>query len=556
MNEQKMLEELLKNCTQKKDLELVKKAFYCAIEAHKNQKRSSGEPYFIHPYNTALTLAKWGLTNKTIIAGLLHDTLEDTEYTSKKIKCEFGKEICDKVIGVTQIKSKKLTAKKTIKRKSLEKTLLTSINKTQTILIKLADKLHNLETIQFMPEKRQKEIAQSGLEVYAPIAQKLGMNTLKFKIEEICFPIVYPKEFKEIKEFFDKRKPKKLKQVKKAIELLKHELKNAVKFKEFYKPLYILFNKKIKNNDLKEINDFIFLIVVVKSETECYEALGKIHKIFPPIPKKFKDYIAIPKNDIYSALHTTVIGPEKIPLKIYIQSKEMYKIAKKGVLALLAENNEKDILKEKLNWIKKIKNKQNKAKTDKELAHMLGIDSVGKNTFVFDEKGKLIEIPQDFNAIDYFFMTAEKKAPYLKEIEVNKKNSPFKQYLSAGDIIEGKYSLKPTINERWLLLTQNKETHKKIKTILKTFNKKEKTQFYLVDLKVKNKPGMLAKITSTFAKNNINIEEIYQERIDRNEGKNMYVHLSICGNDPKKLNKAFSKLRKMTIIKSMKKKKI
>jgi GTP diphosphokinase / guanosine-3',5'-bis(diphosphate) 3'-diphosphatase len=555
LNEKKMLKELLQASKEKKNKKLVEKAFYCSLKLHKNQKRFSGEPYFIHPYQTGLTLAKWGLNNETIAAGLLHDIIEDTKLNEKKLKQLFGEKICRKVQAVTQIKSKKLISKKTIKRKSLEKTLLATINKTDILLIKLADKLHNIETLKFVPKKRQKEIAKTALEVYAPIAQKLGMHSLKFKIENSCFPIVYPKENTIIKKFFNKNKKNKLKQIKKTINILKPNLKNLIKFKELYKPNYILFNKTLnKKRNLNELNDFIVLIIVVKTEKDCYDALRIIHRAFKPIPRKFKDYIAIPKNNIYSALHTTVIGTNKTPLKIYIQTQEMYELAKKGVLTLINTNSNKIV--KQIDWLKKIKKKHKEVKTDKQLTELLEIDSVDKNMFVFDEKGNLINIPQETNAIDFFFTTNSKKAEYLKEIIINKKDSSFKQPLSAGDIIQGIYSKKPTINERWLLLSKRKETQKQIKKILNNLKKEQKNQFYLLKIKVKNTPGVLAIITSKLAENEINIEEIYQEKIDRLEGKKMYIHITIKGKNSEQINKTINELKQKKIIESIKKNKI
>ncbi len=555
MNEKKMLQELIDACNEKKNLDLIKKAFYYSLNAHSKQKRLSGEPYFIHPYQTALTLAKWGLKNNAIIAGLLHDLLEDTEVTEKELKKEFGKEITSLVKAVTQIKSKKL-AKKTIKRKSLEKTLIATLNKTNAILIKLADKLHNLETIKAMPKKRQLEICKTALNIYSPIAQKLGMNRLKFRIEEICFPIVYPKEYKKIKDFFKKGKQKKLREIRKIIKLLKPKI-NAVKFKEFEKPNFILFNKTLKKKkQLSEVNDCVILIIVVKTRKECYNTLGIVHKLFKPVPRKFKDYIAIPKNGIYSALHTTIIGPNKKPVKIYIQTREMYETAKIGVLQLLKNKTESKKVSEKIKWLRKIKRKEKELKTDEELSELLGINSIDKNTFVFNEKGKLIELPQESHAIDFFFLNEEQKAPYLKEIEVNKKQASFKQHLNAGDIVKGIYSKKPTINKRWLLLTLNKNVHAIIKKQLKKFEKQQKNEFYLVSIKAKNIPGVLAKITNTLAKYNINIEEIYQERIDRHEGKNMHIYLTINTLETGKIKKAIETLKKIKSIKTIKKKKI
>ncbi|MFH1588925.1 MAG: HD domain-containing protein [Candidatus Diapherotrites archaeon] len=554
LNKEKMLKELLKKCKEKNS-DSIKKAFNYSFEAHKKQKRASGEPFFIHPYQTALTLAEWEMDSKTIAAGLLHDIIEDTQCTQKDMINEFGTEICELVIGTTQTDST-LSSKETIKAQALRETLIASMEKINPLIIKLADKLHNLETLQYLPEKRRKEIARAALNSYSPIAEKLGMNDVKYRIERLAFPYTNPKEFKKVMDFLKKNNPKKLLQIKKAAHLLKPLLgKMLVKFEELKRPAFITYKKTANKRELKSIYDFIVLKVIVKKKEDCYKAMGIIHRTFQPIPGKIKDFIAIPKNEFYCAIHTTVIGPDGTPLKIYIKSDEMNELSEKGILYLIEKKHRQNkFLRQKIEWIQKIQ--KSKPTTFKQLACYLGINGIAEKTFVFNSKGKLIELPQNFNAIDYYFLRHEEKAPYLKAVKINKKKARFNTLLKAGDIIEAEFTKKPTINERWLLLGKSPETYKKIKKALKKHSKKMEAKFYSIRFRIKNRLGMLAKFSTSLAKNNINIEDIYQEEIDLETGKKMFIYLKVKTDDKKQIIKAIKDLKKIKEIKNISKKEI
>jgi GTP pyrophosphokinase len=543
-NKEKMLRNLLKKCKEKKDRKMVKKAFNYSFEAHKHQKRLSGEPFFVHPYYTALKLAEWGLDNKTIAAGLLHDIIEDTKCSSKELIDRFGTEICELVIGTTQTHSK-LRSKETIKARALRETLLASMEKINPIIIKLADKLHNLKTLEYLPEKRRKEIAKAALTVYSPIAEKLGMNDVKYRIERKAFPYAYPKEFKKIENFLKESNQKKSIQIKKAIEKLKPGFgRTVISFEELKKPASIIYRKTLKKRELKSIYDNLVLSIIVKSKPDCYKAMGLIHGIFPPVPGKIKDFIAIPKNEFYCAIHTTVIGPEGIPMKIYIKSKEMNELAKKGILLFLEKKRkEKQLLRKQIQWIQKIQ--KSKPATSKQLASSLGIDGIAEKTIVFDSKGNMIEIPQNSNAIDFFFFKDAEKAAYLKGVRINKKKARFNSKVQAGNIIEGEYGKKPTINERWLLLTELEETDKKIKKEMKKHGKKLTAKFYTIKITIKNIPGMLAKVTSCTAKHKVNIENIFQEEIDIETGRNMFIEMEVNAKSKKQMNELMKDLKEI-----------
>jgi len=324
----------------KADEELIQKAADFAEKAHGNQKRMSGDPYFIHVFETAKILAEFGVDAKTIAAGLLHDTLEDTKTTEKELEKEFGKDIIFLVNGVTKLGKLKYRGYDR-HVESLRKFFMAMANDLRVVVIKFADRLHNLRTLQFIREDKRKRIALESLEVYAPLANRFGMGKFKGEIEDAAFPYVYPKEYEQIEELLKEKKGLYEKYLAEVREELKKELhKNKIKFFEIdyrIKYKYSLY-KKLKRHDMDidKIHDIVALRVVVENIEDCYRVLGIVHSIWKPLPGRIKDYIALPKPNGYRSIHTTILTGSGGIVEIQIRTKEMHLEAEYGVAAHFA----------------------------------------------------------------------------------------------------------------------------------------------------------------------------------------------------------------------------
>ncbi|MFA6355446.1 MAG: HD domain-containing protein, partial [Candidatus Paceibacterota bacterium] len=339
--------DLMERGIKREEAELLKKAYDFAQIAHTGQKRMSGEPYFIHPFETAKILASLGMDTQTIIAGLLHDVLEDTSIKEEEIQKNFGNDILFLIKGVTKLGTLKYRGHER-HVESLRKFFVAMASDLRVVIIKFADRLHNLRTLEFVPENKRRRIALESIEIYAPLASRLGMGKLKGELEDAAFSYAYPKEYKEIEEILKEKKELFKKYLAEVNVKLKKELeKNKIKFVEIdyrIKHKYSLYKKLLRYNmDIEKIYDVVALRVVVNTIEECYRVLGLVHSLWNPLPGRIKDYIAIPKPNGYRSIHTTVFTGLGGVAEIQIRTKEMHAEAAYGVAAHFAykENNNK-----------------------------------------------------------------------------------------------------------------------------------------------------------------------------------------------------------------------
>lgn len=440
-----------------KEPDLILKAFNFSEEAHSKQKRFSGEDYIIHPLMVARTLANLNLDSKTITAGILHDVVEDTKTSLEEIKKEFGEEVANLVEGVSklgrirypkesvEIKPMKERVKRPVdlQAENLRKMFFAMAKDIRIILIKLADRLHNMETLEYVPEEKQKRLALETLEVFAPLASRLGIGEIKGKLEDLSFFYLYPKEYEwlktNIKEEYLERE--------KYLEKIKPILKNILE-KENVQPLDIhsrakhswsLYQKLLKYEmNIERIYDLVALRIIVKDVKDCYAALGIIHKYWRPLPKRIKDYIASPKPNGYQGLHTTVFCEKEELIEIQIRTPEMHRQAEYGICAHWAQKEKISLsdLEKRFFWVKQLEGWQNEVSGSEEFFNGLRVDFFKNRIFAFTPKGDVIDLPEDATPVDFAYHVHTDIGNHCAGAKVNSKMVPVSTILKNGDVVE------------------------------------------------------------------------------------------------------------------------
>lgn len=427
-----------------KDITLLKKAYVFAGRAHEGQVRRSGEPYLSHPLEVASILADMQLDSVTLAAGLLHDVLEDTAVTASDLQKAFGKEISDLVEGVTKISRFQETSPETRQAESIRKIILAMTDDLRVIFIKLADRVHNLKTLKFLPEPKQKQIAQETLEIYVPIANRLGMGRIKAELEDLSFRYVSPDDYFDMTSFIEPRRKKaekEIKKIKKILEDLMQENHLAAEIFFRIKRLYSIYNKmKHQNIDFDQVYDFLAIRIITDSVKNCYAILGIIHQKWPHFPHRFRDLIAMPKPNLYQALHTTIITEKKQTVEIQIRTKTMHNMAENGISAhwKYKEKAPQSIMKEdaRLHWLREMIDLYKEQKSPREFLKNLKINLIPEEVYVFTPKGKVVTLPAGASALDFAFKIHSEIGLQAKEAKINGRSAPLKTILKSGEIIE------------------------------------------------------------------------------------------------------------------------
>jgi GTP pyrophosphokinase len=428
----------------KEEKSLIEKAYHFAEKAHEGQKRFSGDPHFVHVFETAKNLAKLGMDAKSISAGLLHDTLEDTPTTEEEIDKEFGGDILFLIKGVTKLGSLKYRGHDR-HVESLRKFFIAMANDIRVVMIKFADRLHNLRTLEFVPEEKRRRIALESIEVYAPLANRLGMGKLKGDIEDAAFPFAYPKEYEKIEELISAKKETYEKNLKEVKEKLIEELnKNKVRIKGIdyrIKHKYSLYKKLLKYGmDIDKIYDVVALRVVLNSVSDCYKVLGIIHSVWNPLPGRIKDYIAVPKPNGYRSVHTTIFTGLGGIAEIQIRTKEMHNEAAYGIAAHFAykEQDSKKFRndKDKFKWLEELKELNYSPDDPKNFINHLKMDLFNDRIFVFTPKGDVIDLPEGSTSIDFAYLIHSDIGDHILSAKINSRISPIFAKLQNGDIVE------------------------------------------------------------------------------------------------------------------------
>ena len=460
----------------KEDKELIQKAYDFAYKAHEGQLRKSGEPYFNHVFATAKNLADLGMKAKTMAAGLLHDVIEDTPITEEDIKKEFGEEILSLVNGVTKLGTVRY---KGIERKveNLRRFFVSMAEDLRVLTIKLADRLHNIETLEHVRPDKQKRIALETLEIYAPLADRLSMGRLKGRLEDAAFKYAYPKEYEEVKKLLIEKKDAKEKyliEVKDTIinKIAEAKIKNAkVDYRQ--KHLYSLWKKLQKYNmDIGKIYDIIALRVMVETVADCYYVLGIIHGEWTPLPNRIKDYIAMPKANGYQSLHTTIFTGTGGIVEIQIRTHEMHEQAENGIASHILykmKNNGEDTDIKKLDWINKLSdlNTQNEKEKPEEFLKKIRMNFFKDRVFVFTPRGDIIDLPEGSSIIDFAYAIHTDIGSHAQGGKINGKNSSLGTILKTHDIVEIQVNKNTNPSSKWLDFAKTSLARREINAYLK-----------------------------------------------------------------------------------------
>lgn len=466
--------------TRPEHLEFIEKAFNFAYEKHAGQLRKSGEPYIIHPIQVACTLAEYQVDPSTIASGLLHDLLEDTDTSYNDLKTLFGEEVADIVEGLTKLHLLHYEGSKASEQvKNHQKMVLAMAKDIRVIFVKLADRLNNMRTLSHLDNERQVRISRETLDIFAPIAHRLGMYRLKAELEDLAFKYLFNEDYLEIaKQIKDKKGNREV-----DIKLMQKELEILLKTEGFHqfnisgriKNIYSVYRKMhVKDLEFEEINDLLALRIIVETISDCYRAIGIVHSKFVPVPGRFKDYIAMPKPNMYQSLHTTVVYHGKI-YEIQIRTKQMDEIAEKGVAAHWAykENqgqsrkNIEDIVSSKLRWYSELIKYTEESNSDEEILNIFTDDILNANVYVFTPNGDIIDLTAGATPLDFAFRIHTRIGEKTVGAIVNGKIVPLDYTLKTGDVVEIKTSQNAVgPNDNWLKIAKTSNARSKIKNFL------------------------------------------------------------------------------------------
>ena len=518
-----MLEKILTYFQNSDEKTLIKSAYDLAWRAHRDQKRESGEPYIQHPLGVALMLTKMNLDTETVAAALLHDVVEDTQYTLNDIEKNFGKTIAFLVNGVTKLDKIKYSGAEG-KTENLRKMFLAMAKDIRVVLIKLADRYNNMQTLMFLSEDKQKTIALETLEIYAPIAYRLGMGELKGQLEDLAFKYLYPEKYawleNEVTEKYETHKAHidKLRPI--IYKIFKNEEIAPLEIHARVKHFYSLYKKLLRYQmDFDKIHDLVAARIIMKNIDDCYLALGAIHQVWKPVTGLIKDYIATPKPNGYQSLHTSVFGPEGKITEIQIRTPDMHEKAENGIAAHWAykEHNYRNydfkIIKKELAWVEQLREWQKAVRGSDEFIQSLKIDFLKDRIFVLTPKGDALDLPEGATPVDFAYAIHSDIGHQCAGAKINGKITPLNTELQSGDAVEILIQKNKKPSEDWLGFVKTSLAKERIRSAIKLKisafggkNKKVKpllaTNLRVV---VRDRIGILKDVTNIISSHKINI---------------------------------------------------
>ena len=458
------------------DIDLLKKAYYFSYEAHDDQLRKSGEPYFEHPLEVARILVDLRLDVSTICGGMLHDVAEDTGVTLEEVEEQFNAEIATLVDGVTKISELKFDSVEMRQAENFRKMIISMIKDIRVILIKFADRLHNMRTIEFLPERKRKRIARETLEVYAPLAHRLGIGKVKWELEDLAFKTLNNQSYESLVNQVTEKRDEREKYIKRIANPVRKELKKQqieARISGRPKHFFSIYSKMQRRRlPFEEIQDLLAIRVIVTKVEECYFVLGIVHSLFTPIHERFDDYIATPKSNMYQSLHTTVIGPEGKIVEIQIRTEEMHQTAEEGIAAHWRYKDGKvkeDELDKHFVWLRKILEWQQDAPDSTEFMENLKIDLFQDEVFVFTPKGDLYRLPAGSTPVDFAFAIHTDIGYHCLGAKVNSKIVPLSYQLRSGDAVEVITSSSQHPNQDWIKFVKTSKARSKIKRWIRDY---------------------------------------------------------------------------------------
>ena len=469
-----MLEKLVSKIEQynpRADLGLIIDAYHFAESAHEGQKRNSGEKFFIHPVNVAMILADLNMDTDTIIAGLLHDVIEDTNITYEEISEKFGDEIANLVEGVTKLKKLKYKTKQENQAENLRKMVLAMANDIRVIIVKLADRLHNMRTLEYMSDEKRKEKALETLEIYAPLAHRLGISKIKWELEDLSLRYLDPVNYYDLVDRVSKRRQEREEYIKEIIKNLSNKLDEVkIEYDISGRPknFYSIYKKMVhQGKAFDQIFDLTAIRVIVNDIKNCYEVLGIVHNLWKPIPGRFKDYIAMPKPNMYQSIHTTVIGPKGEIFEVQIRTWDMHRTAEYGIAAhwkYKEARSKTDNFDEKLTWLRQLLEWQSELNDPRDFMETLKIDFFTDEVFVFTPRGDVINLPDGSTPIDFAYRVHTEVGNKCVGAKVDGRIVPLNYRLKNGNIVEIITSANSNGPSRdWLKIVKSTQAKTKIK---------------------------------------------------------------------------------------------
>jgi GTP diphosphokinase / guanosine-3',5'-bis(diphosphate) 3'-diphosphatase len=465
------------------DIAHLQGAYQFSKSAHQGQFRQSGDPYISHPVAVAQILAHWHLDGQALTAALLHDVMEDSGVTKREISDRFGKHVADLVDGVSKLDRLEFQTQEQAQAENFRKMLLAMARDVRVILIKLADRLHNMRTLQVMQSEKRQRIARETLDIFAPIANRLGLNQLFQELQELSFRHLYPTRYQVLSKALLRARGNRREVLDKILEAIKHKLteshiENTVSGRE--KNLYSIYKKmREKRLSFAEVFDIYGFRVVVKDAPACYLALGALHQLYKPIPGKFKDYIAIQKANGYQSLHTTLFGPFGTPIEVQIRTQEMHKIAEAGVAShwLYKENDSLNELHAKTHqWLQSLLEMQSESGDSAEFLEHLKVDLFPDSVYVFTPKGKIMALPHGATCIDFAYAVHTDIGNRCVAAKINNELVPLRHELRNGDRVEIVTSADANPNPGWLTYVVTGKARSHIRHFLKTVHYEESSQ--------------------------------------------------------------------------------
>ena len=439
----------LKRDSPRVDIKAVVRAYEVADAAHAGQKRKSGEPYIVHPIGVADLLAKLGMDTATIVAALLHDVVEDTETSVADIAAEFGDEAAGLVDGVTKLDRIRVSSKEEQQAESLRKMLIAMASDARVLVIKLADRLHNMMTIHHLPRPKQQRIAEETLTIYAPLAHRLGMQNFKWQLEDLAFSTLHPKRYDEIKSMVTERQPERDRYLERVVSEVEEHLKSVkirVEITGRPKHYYSIYEKMtLRGREFSEIYDLVGLRVITDSVKDCYAALGTLHAMWRPIPGRFKDYIAMPKFNLYQSLHTSVVGPEGKPIEVQIRTRAMHRTAEYGIAAHWKYKQMRNAPQpartqreegSEAQWLSQMLDMQSTTADSGEFLRNMRLDLYADEVFVFTPKGDVMALPRGSTPVDFAYAVHTEVGHRTIGARVNDRLVALEYELRNGDKIE------------------------------------------------------------------------------------------------------------------------
>ncbi len=532
--------------------ETLTKAYEFALKAHEKQKRDEGSPYIIHPVAVANILTELKLDSATIATGLLHDTIEDTNATYKNIENEFGKEVANLVEGVTKISEFENQAATNSKAENFRKLILATSKDIRVLLVKLADRLHNMRTIKFVKTEEKKiRKAKETMEIYAPLADRMGMNRIRDELEDLSFEVLNPKARKLIKDRLDNIKDNNLTTFKNISEelfsLLKNKNVNAKIYGREKTPFSIWRKIQKKRTSLEQITDIIGFRIILDNVQECYRALGIFHSKWNCIPGKFKDYISSPKINNYQSLHTSIIGPNKRPIEIQFRTLQMHEFAQRGIAAHWKyKSSEKfnSLTWKEYDWLADLVEIIDRNENPEDSYEYTKLQMFQENVFCFTPKGSVIKLPKDATPIDFAYAVHTQVGDTAIGCEINGKDSALQTSLRNGDNVKIITSKKVSPSLHWLTSSKTGKARAAIKRYWQyrdnQKNLKPKQYNTTLWISLKDQPGKLGDVTTMIGTNNVNISSV--EMVEKTKN-NINFRFNLIINDLKNFTKLISELK-------------